>query len=406
MNRLSTNTPVKRKDKLRGTEKGETLILGPADMESLLVKAKSLLASLGFALGLKSFILDAFGNINGKPGEKQHLDAANESRGIKGTHIYKSSMGNIHWVCPIYKENIFAGAMILGQVHGSNEMGIGEISAVGDLLRICAEDLSKSGDSSDHIIRRIAQKEESKKTMQRSRLITDNTQKQDSTKLDSEFLMEKERLLFAAIRRGDLDAGKKIIKEILNYLHAAFQGDIDLIRYKAMELAVLLSRTADENNDNTDYFNQNNKFFRKIRESVTVNEILANLQGITEGISARIFSFRGIRHSSVLRKAERFIWDNYTRKISLEEIANASGLSAPYFSTIFKEEMGENLSSYLNRLRVEKASNMLITANTPLYHIAEQCGFEDQSWFSKIFKKYTGTSPGKYRDLGCKRSEI
>jgi AraC-like DNA-binding protein len=102
-------------------------------------------------------------------------------------------------------------------------------------------------------------------------------------------------------------------------------------------------------------------------------------------------------HASALRKAERFIWENYTRKTSLQEIAATAGLSAPYFSTIFKEEMGENLSTYLNRLRVRKARHMLAETDLTLSEIASSCGFEDQSWFSKIFKSFTGISPGKYR---------
>jgi AraC-like DNA-binding protein len=117
-------------------------------------------------------------------------------------------------------------------------------------------------------------------------------------------------------------------------------------------------------------------------------------------MSTQIFSFQGVRHASALRKAERFIWENYTRKISLQEIADASGLSAPYFSSVFKEEMGENLANYLNRLRVEKAATLLIESDLSLIDIASTCGFEDQSWFSKIFKSYSGVSPGKFREKG------
>jgi len=117
-------------------------------------------------------------------------------------------------------------------------------------------------------------------------------------------------------------------------------------------------------------------------------------------MAGKIFSFQGIRHASALRKAERYIWENYTRKISLKEIADASGLSAPYFSTVFKNEMGENLSNYLNRLRVEKALMMLGETDSPINKISADCGFEDQSWFSKVFKSYTGISPYEYRKNG------
>jgi YesN/AraC family two-component response regulator len=139
---------------------------------------------------------------------------------------------------------------------------------------------------------------------------------------------------------------------------------------------------------------------KRIQESQTVEELIDVLYITVDRMAGQIFSFQGIRHASALRKADRYIWENYTRKISLQEIADASGLSAPYFSTIFKDEMGENLSSYLNRLRVEKASRMLLETDLSLSEIAGSCGFEDQSWFSKIFKSYTGVSPGKYRGQG------
>jgi two-component system, response regulator YesN len=117
-------------------------------------------------------------------------------------------------------------------------------------------------------------------------------------------------------------------------------------------------------------------------------------------MAERIFSFQGVRHFSAIKKAERYIWENYTKKIGLREIADAAGLSASYFSSIFKDEMGENLSNYLNRLRVEKAAAMLTSTNIPISKIAAACGFEDQSWFSKIFKNNTGFTPGKYREQG------
>jgi AraC-like DNA-binding protein len=62
--------------------------------------------------------------------------------------------------------------------------------------------------------------------------------------------------------------------------------------------------------------------------------------------------------------------------------------------------MGENLSSFLNHLRVEKACYMLTETDLSLSKIAAACGFEDQSWFSKIFKSYLGISPGRYREQG------
>jgi len=144
----------------------------------------------------------------------------------------------------------------------------------------------------------------------------------------------------------------------------------------------------------------NNRYLGRILESKTAEELVENLHLGAERMASKIFSFQGMRHASALRRAERYIWENYTRKLSLDEIAKASGLSAPYFSTIFKEEMGENLSSYLNRLRIERTVTLLTETGKSLNEIAKLCGFEDQSWFSKIFKSFTGISPGKFRENG------
>jgi AraC-like DNA-binding protein len=144
----------------------------------------------------------------------------------------------------------------------------------------------------------------------------------------------------------------------------------------------------------------NNQNLKLIQEAKTVEELTDIIHSIIDKVSSSISSFRGVPHAAALRRAENFILENFTRKISLKEIADVAGLSPPYFSTIFKEEMGENLSKYLNRLRVEKASALLLETDMSLSEIAACCCFEDQSWFSKIFKAYTGISPGKYRNQG------
>ena len=162
-------------------------------------------------------------------------------------------------------------------------------------------------------------------------------------------------------------------------------------------MTVLLSRAGATEEKNEVLVEASSHHLKRIKNSQTANEVIENFCLVVERMAGKIFSFQGIRHASALRKAERFIWGNYTRKVSLKEIADVSGLSAPYFSTIFKDEMRETLSDYLNRLRVEKAATMLRETDMLISQISSACGFEDQSWFSKIFRNHTGISPCKYR---------
>ncbi len=60
--------------------------------------------------------------------------------------------------------------------------------------------------------------------------------------------------------------------------------------------------------------------------------------------------------------------------------------------------MNCNISSYINMIRVEKSRSFLLNESISLVDVAGMAGFDDQSYFTKVFKKYTGVSPGKFRE--------
>ena len=82
----------------------------------------------------------------------------------------------------------------------------------------------------------------------------------------------------------------------------------------------------------------------------------------------------------------------------LDQIAQNMYLSPVYISKIFKEEMGESPINYLIKIRREKASLMLLESDMlSIKEIADQVGYDDVYYFSKLFKKYYGSSPLYYR---------
>jgi YesN/AraC family two-component response regulator len=326
-----------------------------------------------------------------------HIKAIEEARRLGGSYIYVCSDGFVFWTSPFYSGERFAGALLSGGVVKSEENS-DKVKALAQMMLICADQISGLSFVQKNITPRLTvPRQELRLQAQESGAV-----KEKNHKAQNAYPMDMERRLLASLRRGDNIEARKILVDLLNTLHRDTKENFPVFRLKAMELAVLLSRAVSDPKDikNDVDLDTNNRYLIKIEESSTLQEITEILSIITERMSGKIFSFHGVRHFSALRKAERYIWENYTRKISLKEIAHASGLSAPYFSTIFKEEMGENLSNYLNRLRVEKAAVMLATTNLPISGVAAACGFEDQSWFSKIFKNNTGFTPAKYREQG------
>jgi len=349
-----------------------------------------------------------------------HIEAVNKARTQGGSYIYLCRKGLIFWTSPFYSGERLAGALFSGGVKKS-EKDNGKVEALAHIMLLCADQISGKSFVQKNVVSLINNKNfeteeenmnKGQKTGNREKIKKYSDEKEkDHSQGSAEIQachLELERMLLASLRRGDIAEGQKILVKLLNSIYKEVNKNFQAgqrtaaFRLKAIELAVLLSRAVSDPKDikeNT-AIETMERSLKKIEESSNFEEISGILSSITERLSEKIFSFHGIRHFSALRKAERYIWTNYSRKLSLKEIANASGLSAPYLSTVFKEEMGENLSNYLNRLRIEKAAAMLVTTNLPISEVAKTCGFEDQSWFSKIFKNNTNLTPGKYRERG------
>ena len=98
-----------------------------------------------------------------------------------------------------------------------------------------------------------------------------------------------------------------------------------------------------------------------------------------------------------ISQAVSFIEDHYDSKISLTDIADYVGLSSSYLCRVFKEETGVNINTYINNLRMAKAVRLLEDKNYYIKEVAISVGFDDQLYFSRLFKKYYGVTPSQYR---------
>ena len=362
------------------------------------------------------------------PCHELHLSSIREANRRGGSCIYHCELGFAFWTSPLYLEGSFAGAlrgsgfmskkarecsadqvkaivMCNGQVTAEEfqrrldafpAADEEKLQSLAEMMLLCAETLSSGSENYYELLRRRAEQQDAI-----AAIIEELKEQYPAGSILPGYPLEKERGLIAAIRRGDHQEASQILNELLAALFFASPGHFKYIQLRATELVVLLSRAdSSGNSGGARSLEDNSAFLKRIQDSKSIEELTDILHSIVERLTGLISSFRGIPHAAALRKAERYILENFTRKISLKEIADVAGLSAPYFSTIFKEEMGENLSKYLNRLRVDRASHLLLETNLSLSEIAGACCFEDQSWFSKIFKTYTGLSPGKYRNQG------
>ncbi len=101
--------------------------------------------------------------------------------------------------------------------------------------------------------------------------------------------------------------------------------------------------------------------------------------------------------SEYVRKAIGLITQKYAKPISQQTIADEIGISSGYLSTIFKLETGQGFSDYLNSYRISMAVHMLEAGETDFHKIACECGFQEYSYFFKVFKKKQKVTPKEYR---------
>jgi transcriptional regulator GlxA family with amidase domain len=100
-----------------------------------------------------------------------------------------------------------------------------------------------------------------------------------------------------------------------------------------------------------------------------------------------------------VKKALVIMEKSVRQSISINEIAHRLTLSPEYFTRIFKQKVKMSPHQYFFRLKIEGAIGFLISTNKHISEIADWFGFENQFHFSRVFKRYTGLSPLKYRRI-------
>ncbi|WP_054955499.1 response regulator transcription factor [Paenibacillus dakarensis] len=102
--------------------------------------------------------------------------------------------------------------------------------------------------------------------------------------------------------------------------------------------------------------------------------------------------------SVVLHQIYEYVNQNYAQELSLKDLANKFHMNYSYLSSYFKQHTNENITMYINRVRTDKAKELLHNHDLSVSQISQLTGFSDHNYFSKVFKKMTGMTPVEYRN--------
>lgn len=136
-----------------------------------------------------------------------------------------------------------------------------------------------------------------------------------------------------------------------------------------------------------------------IDKSSSVDEIYNISKSIVIGFSVQTLTSLTTftTNNPIIKKALNYIHDNLGQSLSLEDVSSHVHLSKYYFCTQFKKEMHMSFVHYLNYTRIEKSKFFLCHSDKSILDIAILLGFSNQEYFTSVFKKYSGTTPSKFR---------
>lgn len=111
-----------------------------------------------------------------------------------------------------------------------------------------------------------------------------------------------------------------------------------------------------------------------------------------------------VRRQMAARAMSTYIHDRYQSDISLQDAADYMGYSEAYFCKIFKQCFDKNFTTYLTEYRIAAAKELLTDLDVSIKEICVQVGFRDSNYFTKVFKRMTGTTPSEYRICAVRKS--
>jgi AraC family transcriptional regulator len=155
-------------------------------------------------------------------------------------------------------------------------------------------------------------------------------------------------------------------------------------RLRALATAVEVERTAG--------FPSGRLFLDSIEQALA--------RALVVGYAVRDYSvrvYRGGLSPARLRKIKELVQEKMEEDLSLQEMASTVGLSAAHFSQVFRNTTGQTPHQCLLWYRVQRAKEMLSSAEMRILDVAIACGFKTQQHFARVFREMCGASPTEYR---------
>lgn len=361
-------------------------------------------------------------------GEKKCQDsykrASREASKWEEPYFFRCHAGLVIWAVPIMIQGVSLGSIICGQVlmwepdHffflelEKLNTGVEDIEKLKNkarMLEVISPARSQAAADMlfvvvNHIIKRnINSLDEIDATRVQQQAIRHEIEERKRNHLpdlsDYDTYLKKERKFLRYIRLGDRTRANHTLQSLLTDLYTKTVGDIETVKVRILELATLTSRAAVEGGANADRIMMLLKEFNKEIEGIErVETFFYKIQRIVETFLEGIFTLANKKHLAIVKQARDFMMEHYAQPLTVTNVAQHLFISPSHLSRLFREELDCTINDYLTRVRVEQAVEIMKKPEFSVAQVSKAVGFQSQSYFTKVFRKYIGVTPLIYKN--------
>lgn len=214
-----------------------------------------------------------------------------------------------------------------------------------------------------------------------------------------QFPYEKERLMLSLLRKKDISQIKERIDDLLSYTIFSEKEGLSSTRLCALEMACVLARLSIETGAYDYVKRELFVTYPSLLQNASSFENLYRLQGeMAEFFMQYLHNLPRLSAGwNCVCQAQGYVHRHYSGELTLSSIGNYVNLNPSYFSSTFRKTCGVSFNSFVNQVRIAQSRRLLADTHQSVLDIAIAVGFEDQSYFTKVFRKHSGMTPHAYR---------
>lgn len=211
------------------------------------------------------------------------------------------------------------------------------------------------------------------------------------------FFLEQE--LLSKIKSGNLNDTMTVLREINSLKRTRLSKDaLRSVKNSLICSVTLFTRAAIEGGVMPEAaFTLSDSIILAIEDMSSLQELMDYEYTAAEQYVKIVQDLSKSKYSNIIQQAISYIYKNLTNKLTLQKIADAIYVHPNYLSTLFKKEVGMNLPDYVMKTRADESKYYIRYTNTKISDIALFYQFCNQSYFTRIFKKFAGCTPNEYR---------